>query len=544
MKNEQRGLIAVGLCVVVWIVWFKFISPLPPPSPQTQPTVATQVATPHSDQNQKRPETHSKPSVEKVGEEVVLENNVVRVTLNSIGGVLKNWELKKFTRNGGERPSAVSLAELQGNILNLELRDANVNIDKPIPFSVVKKGENSAELRFISKGLVIVKHLELDPDAYLMKMSLEMVNNTNKTVSFIPAIDWSKIPVEESPQRGVFIFKTPPDRWQPIYYLDGSFKTINAEKVPSLEYLKGKTNWVGAESRYFLGSIIPEGKEAQGVEVGQYAIASGEKVFFTKLILSQVEILPGERWLQKFDIYGGPKELKALKNVGANLNEAIGYGWITIVATPILLLLQFFYKVVHNYGLAIILLTILLKILLNPINRKSMESMKKMQSLQPKLKAIKDKYGDDKQKINLETMQLFKSYKVNPMGGCLPMLLQFPIYIALYQVLWHSVELYHAPFFWFYKDLSAPDPYFVTPILLGITMVIQTKMTPNPSADPAQQKMMMLMPLMFSGIMLFLPMGLVLYILVNTVMTILQQGMYTRGLRLRDVIRGNFGRTT
>ena len=201
-------------------------------------------------------------------------------------------------------------------------------------------------------------------------------------------------------------------------------------------------------------------------------------------------------------------------------------------------LLQLFYKVVHNYGLAIIILTVLIKLLLNPINKKSLQSMKGMQALQPRLKEIREKYGKDKERMNTETMQLFKAHKINPMGGCLPMLLQIPIYIALYNVLWNSVELYHAPFFWFYKDLSAPDPYLITPILLGITMFIQTKMTPSASADPAQQKIMMIMPIMFSGFMIFLPMGLVVYILVNTGMTILQQWMYKNDIRFRDLLRG------
>jgi YidC/Oxa1 family membrane protein insertase len=140
----------------------------------------------------------------------------------------------------------------------------------------------------------------------------------------------------------------------------------------------------------------------------------------------------------------------------------------------------------------------------------------------------------------METMQLFRSHKVNPMGGCLPMLLQFPIYIALYKVLWGSIELYRAPFFWFYKDLSAPDPYLITPILLGIGMVFQQKLMPSTSADPAQQKMMMFMPIMFSVFMLFLPVGLVIYILVNTAMSVTQQMMYNKNIRLRDLMRGRW----
>ncbi|MBU4484698.1 membrane protein insertase YidC, partial [bacterium] len=182
--------------------------------------------------------------------------------------------------------------------------------------------------------------------------------------------------------------------------------------------------------------------------------------------------------------------------------------------------------------------TILIKILLYPISHKSMKSMKRMQQLQPQLKKIKEKYGSDKQRVNVETMQLFKTYKVNPMGGCLPMVLQFPVYIALYKVLWNSIELFQSPFFWFYKDLSAPDPYYITPILLGFAMLAQQKLTPTVSADPTQQKMMMLMPIMFTAFMLFLPAGLVLYILVNTLFTIAQQWMNNNDIKVMDLLRG------
>ena len=245
----------------------------------------------------------------------------------------------------------------------------------------------------------------------------------------------------------------------------------------------------------------------------------------------------GDSKKYSYTLYVGPKDINDLKAAGAKLDEAIDYGWFTVIAVPILYLLRFFHGLIGNYGLAIILLTIFVKLLLHPINVKSLKSMKGMQQLQPRLKELQLKYKDDKQKLNQETMMLFKAHKVNPMGGCLPMLAQFPIYIALYKVLWNSIELYHAPFFWFYKDLSAPDPYFITPILLGLFMVAQQKLTPSASADPAQQRMMMIMPVMFTAFMLFLPVGLVVYILVNTVMSVTQQYMYNNGIGIMDLIK-------
>ncbi|OGQ05924.1 MAG: hypothetical protein A3F82_05670 [Deltaproteobacteria bacterium RIFCSPLOWO2_12_FULL_44_12] len=535
MKSEYRGLLAVVLSVGVLAVWYTFIAPPPKPSPVSQPLdqKTTQQETVLA-KNEPKPEVLfpsniSTPSVveRKGGQEVVLENELVTVVLDTMGGIVKNWELKKYLRNGGEA-KPVTLADPDSAILELGLRGDDLKVPFPIPFQATKNNKTFVDLRWNSKELVISKRLRLDPNSYRIFMEVEVENKGKNTIAFTPTMDWSKTSSEESPQRGVLFFKTPPDKWHPIYFKDGSLEILQSDNL-SEQTLSGKTNWVGFESRYFLGGIVPTGKEASSLEI---------KGSLARLVLSQAQVLPGERWIQKFDLYGGPKELERLKVIGSNLDRAIGYGWTTWVAVPILYLLQLFYKVVHNYGLAIIILTVLIKLLLNPINKKSLQSMKGMQALQPRLKEIREKYGKDKERMNTETMQLFKAHKINPMGGCLPMLLQIPIYIALYNVLWNSVELYHAPFFWFYKDLSAPDPYLITPILLGITMFIQTKMTPSASADPAQQKIMMIMPIMFSGFMIFLPMGLVVYILVNTGMTILQQWMYKNDIRFRDLLRG------
>jgi YidC/Oxa1 family membrane protein insertase len=160
-----------------------------------------------------------------------------------------------------------------------------------------------------------------------------------------------------------------------------------------------------------------------------------------------------------------------------------------------------------------------------------------MQKLQPKLTEIREKYQNDRERMNLEMMNLFKSHKVNPMGGCLPMVLQMPVYIALYKVLYNAIELYHAPFFGFYRDLSAPDPYFISPVLLGIFMVVQQKMTPSATQDKAQANMMLMMPVMFSAFMLFLPSGLVIYIFVNTLMTVVQQYLHQHEMSFADLLR-------
>ena len=217
------------------------------------------------------------------------------------------------------------------------------------------------------------------------------------------------------------------------------------------------------------------------------------------------------------------------KGPKAGLTEAVDYGWFAVICHPMLWLLKAFYKIFGNWGVAIIFLTIIVKILLLPLNQKSMKSMKDMAKLKPLIDDLKKKYPDDKQKLNQEMMGLYKSHKINPMGGCFPMLLQMPIWIALYRMLYSAVELYQTPFIpgWV-DDLSLRDPYFVMPVVLGATMFLQQKISPT-SADSQQAKMMLYaMPIMFTFIMLYLPSGLVLYIFVNSLLTIGHQLFYNR----------------
>jgi len=200
----------------------------------------------------------------------------------------------------------------------------------------------------------------------------------------------------------------------------------------------------------------------------------------------------------------------------------VDYGWLTVIASPLFWVLSMIQKMVHNWGVAIILLTVLIKLAFYPLSAKSYKSMAQMRELAPRLQRMKEQYGDDRQKMHQAMMELYKTEKINPMGGCLPILVQIPVFISLYWVLLGSVEMRHAPFALWIHDLSAIDPYYVLPILMGITMIIQTKLNPTPP-DPIQAKVMMIMPVVFSVFFFFFPAGLVLYWLVNNVLSIAQQ---------------------
>jgi YidC/Oxa1 family membrane protein insertase len=248
-----------------------------------------------------------------------------------------------------------------------------------------------------------------------------------------------------------------------------------------------------------------------------------EKVLAYQLIYPLIPLAPGQEKAYSFSLYLGPKDIEILKKQGVRLERTIDFGWFDIIAKPLLLSLKFFYRFLGNYGLAIILLTIIIKIIFWPLTHKSFQSMKEMQKIQPEIAKLKEKYKNNKEEFARQQMGLYKKYKVNPLGGCLPMLLQIPVFIALYRSLMDSIELRHANFisFWI-NDLSAKDPTYVAPIIMGLSMLLQQKMTPS-AADPAQAKMMMFMPLIFTVMFLNFPSGLVIYWLVNNVLSIAQQ---------------------
>ena len=287
--------------------------------------------------------------------------------------------------------------------------------------------------------------------------------------------------------------------------------------------------WAGVESNYFLAAIAPKSADLAlkaKYQSGVYRIA---------LEKDNIGIAPGNMSSLTATYYLGPKISKYLLAAPNTLSAAENYGFFTVLAVPMLKMINFFYDYVGNYGVAIILLTILIKIAFWPLSRKSYKSMESMKKLQPMMQKIREKYADDREKQNQEVMALYKTYKVNPVGGCLPMIIQIPVFFGLYQALLNAIQLRHASFIdylpftnmpWL-SDLSAPDPYYITPIVMGATMLLQQLMSPS-TGDPTQRKMMLIMPVVFTFMFLNFPSGLVVYWLVNNVLSIFQQWLMLR----------------
>lgn len=288
-----------------------------------------------------------------------------------------------------------------------------------------------------------------------------------------------------------------------------------------------KDGWIALIQHYFLGAWLPKA----GVAREYYARKVQEGRFAFGIIVPLQQ--SGNTTSVSVPLYVGPQEQETLKTLAPGLEYTVDYGWLRMLAEPIFWILEKIHEYVKNWGVAIIILTVLIKLIFYPLSAASYKSMAKMKVLAPKLQKLKERYGDDRQKMHQAMMEMYKTEKVNPLGGCLPILVQIPVFIALYWVLLQSVELRQAPFMLWIDDLSAKDPFYVLPVLMGITMFIQTMLNPTPP-DPMQAKLMKIMPVAFSIFFFFFPAGLVLYWLVNNVLSIAQQWHITRALE-----RGN-----
>ena len=302
-------------------------------------------------------------------------------------------------------------------------------------------------------------------------------------------------------------------------------------KVAFSDIDKGKTDypkhatdgWIAIVQHYFVAALLPTGDAAREF----YTRALGSGLYTVGVIVPAGSIPPGASTTLDMRLYAGPQEQDKLAMLSPGLNLTVDYGWLTIIATPLFWVLSAIQKWTNNWGVSIILLTVIIKLIFFPLSAASYRSMAKMRVMAPKMQKLKEQYGDDRQRLHQAMIEMYKTEKINPLGGCLPIVVQIPVFIALYWVLLASVELRNAPFIWWIKDLSAQDPYYILPVLMGATMIIQTYLNPTPP-DPIQAKVMKIMPVAFSVFFFFFPAGLVLYWLVNNILSIAQQWQITR----------------
>ena len=478
------------------------------------------------------------PATEGREQEVTVETDLVKVVLSNRGGVIKRWELKRYLTSGPRDPKPIQLVPSMAKDVSLTL-PLTVQVPDAKLQERLSRGlyavagrdatltaaEPAADIRFTytdpETGVQVSKRLTFHHGSYLVDLTLETsVVSSSTTLSL-----GTNFGIHEW-QEGFVGFIGP------ATFINGKL----AKDTPEKEDLRaGQVTWVALQDKYFLAALFPADPGTRIAVVRK----EGEKLVSVGL---RIPATAGAL-LSRYRLFVGPKEYDTLAALKLELEETIDFGWfiygswsiVRAVAKPLFYAIRYLHEITHNYGVAIILITVFIKLLLAPLAYKSYKSMKDMAAVQPEMMALQKKYADDRERLNKELMKFYKERKVNPVGGCLPMFIQIPVFVALFNILYMTIELRQAPFILWVKDLSAQDPYYVLPILMGVTMFIQQKIQPT-TMDPKQAQIMLLLPVFLTFLFISFPAGLVLYWLTNNVLTIAQQVITDRYLLPRTSV--------
>ena len=542
--EQKRLFLAIGLSLLILIVWQNFLMPKPDiveKKDSKVEEVRKEKEDIVSDQIIKNNTQISKNSVDDVEQKIkttIIITPLYEIEVSNKGAVFKSIKLKKFNETN-EKDSALKELlsdQLKNGSFGVFFKNKSINVDENSFFNCsiedkeIYVNDKNFEIKFTTvtkNGITVDKIFKFDPSSYLIDMDVKISNGSNNTIN--DNICFS-IKNQMSEKKG-FAFEGPS-----LLHKKSQLEQIKVKKIEDKNTYTDKIIWTAIEERYFVTSIIVNDDSEASVK---FDYNEDNRIIENQVIKETGGINSGSSKIINFKIYTGPKNLGTLKDTGYKLDKIVNFGWFDIIAKPCLLMMNFIYNnIFSNYGIAIIMLTILFKLIFWPLGTKSYKSMNDMKKLQPLVAELKEKHKSDKQKMNQEMMELYKVYKVNPLSGCLPMLVQLPIFFAFYRMLYSAIELRHAPFFGWIQDLSAPDrlfdfgitiSYFEPPtgipvltLLMGASMFLQQKMSP-PAGDPTQAKMMMLMPLFMTVIFVNFSSGLVLYWLVNNVVSIGQQ---------------------
>lgn len=552
--DMYRAFLAIIISFFILIGYQYFFIKPAVQQPVSQEQVTQQVDPESQPRQEAASSTVEQPFVEPVVQAVKVDSSArnIRIetplftaVINEQGGGFKSFVLTKFRKEMEENSGYMELvqATLPTELPMLFYPERDMSQGLPLYRAdkeeiILEEGSDKTSLTMtatVAGQMELTRTLVFDPASYVISVSYQLKNITPGNVTASPSLSLTNQPFAQAKTASAasrFMFSGP------VALVNGELTEVKGKKLgEGPKTLQGDVSWVAYEDTYFICAVIPGDGGNRVVRMS----ATGDTV---RSVIGEetVTIEPGGQKEFTYEIYFGPKKLSILNQVNYNLAKAINFGWFDVLAKPMLWLLNFFHSVIGNYGIAIILLTVLIKGVFWPITQKGMKSMKNMQKLQPKVAKLKEKYKDDSQKMNQEMMALYKTYKVNPLGGCLPMVLQIPFFFALYKVLLMSIELRHAPFMLWINDLSAPDrlwigfdiPYLhgipVLTLLMGASMYLQQKMTPT-TADPTQARIMQMLPIIFTFMFLNFASGLVLYWFVNNLLSILQQQMINRQTR-------------
>ncbi len=502
-----RMILAVVLCTVLFVAWQYFLMPKNPATtvdnrsataqaPVSTPDNAAAVATVPVD-------TPASGISSVYTPPFAVETPELTVSFDANSGDIRSVNLRAYK---GEADEAPTFIRLDNEALNYASFTAGLASGYT---HTVEKGSDGTVVTFTAENdvLRVTKQYTLPEKGYYIPMTL-WVENLSGDIRSVP------VNVTVGPDLGKGFESDSYVFTGPIIHSKGKTEKKKAKDVKKTLALSHPL-WGGYTSKYFIFAVFADGFDyADITKTGNSALTGLHR---------SMTIAPGaSESVKDLGVYVGPKEYEALKSFGIELQKSIDYGMFFFLAIPMTKIMNFAYGFVHNYGIAIIILTIIVKIITLPLTLKSMISMRGMSKLQPEMAKLREQFKNDPQKMNAATMELYKKHKINPMSGCLPMLVQLPIFFALYKSLLVSIQLKGAPFFGWIADLSMKDPYYITPILMGATMFLQQKMTPS-TADPMQQKIFLAMPIVFTFLFLNFPSGLVVYWLTNNILSIAQQ---------------------
>ncbi len=501
---DKRSLLALGLAMAVLII-YQLVFIKPPPEQATQQAQAVNAPAPSAPAPapavagapEERPAVPEPEQVEKI---VTVDTDLYTATFSSRGGTVRSWTLKDYKDNDGFDASLLreggpfdSLAigwagDYSVSNQNFALTGSDLWLDSSKPTGTIV-------FEYFTPRYSIRRTFTFYHDRYQVDIRDEVKGTGGYQITL-------------GGELGIHKKKATYAHVGPVLLQGTDREEFKFSKIKEARIFTEDVKWIAIEDKYFCAALVPKGKV---LEAKVYRRADSAAISFK-----------GVEGVNEFSLYVGPKKQEDLAVVGGGLEHIVDFGFFSILSRPIFWILKYCYSVVGNYGWAIVLLTIIVRVPFLPLVHKGQKSMKRLQKVQPLMQQVREKYKKDPKRMQQEMMAIYKKHKVNPMGGCLPMLVQIPVFFALYKVLMVAIELRGAPWALWITDLSAKDPYYILPIVMGISMVVQQKMTPT-SGDPKQQKLMMFMPVIFTFLFLNFASGLVLYWLVNNLLAIGQQ---------------------
>ncbi|MCG8496977.1 MAG: membrane protein insertase YidC [Enterobacterales bacterium] len=548
--ESQRSFLIIGLALVsflLWQSWQKDYGPQPVVPVEQQQTQETSQDVPSFNENGSEdvPSSDSVPAAQPIAAAqssnriIEVKTDTLDLRIDLLGGDVVSADLLKFpVEQGSDIPysllrSGNGLYVAQSGLIGAQGPDASSS-GRPVYNAQSDYYEMTGDTLVIpltwknNQGLSVTKTFTFTKGQYDVNVSYSVENGTGSAATVQPYAQLKQV-MEFEDDGNMFMptyrgaaFSTEDDRYQKY-----SFDEIEDDNLRETT----KAGWVGMLEHYFVSAWVPSQEQTNTLYSrnlkNQYAVIG---------VLSPSEsVAPGETKTLASTLYMGPKDQESLAKIARGLDLTVDYGILFWISQPLFALLTFLHSLVNNWGVAIILITIVVKGAMYWLTKKQYESMARMRNLAPKMQQLKDRFGDDRQKMSQAMMELYRKEKVNPMGGCLPLLLQMPIFLALYWVLMESVELRHADFVLWITDLSTKDPYFVLPILTGASMYLLQKLQPTTITDPMQQKIMQWMPVAMSVFFLWFPAGLVLYWLVSNVITLVQAKMIYASMEKRGI---------